>query len=587
MKGKRILTLLLAAAMLCSLSSCIDVERFLPDTDTGSEQTETGTGTAPATGTETESETGTEPVPATDTETGTETGSETGTETGTETGSEPETDTAVDVYNDPEGYNPIITGLSDIPPLLSSMQLFRTYGYDSVEGDDGIMLATASWEQLSLAPVAEVNHPELSAAIRTYNENLKMEAQLDLKELAEKARENPAAEGESYSVTIRILVKRADEKALSLLTQKKIADGESVHATYDSIVYSPDTGEAMPIEQMIASEDLLLEAFVREFTMHYHNTYVSDPEATFGKVLSENKIPWVLEPAGLVFYMSPGTYADPSEGLLKINLPFSGNREVYPGDVTDVPDSYVIPFCPEETVLVPALNGGMTLDAWVTYDEAGVYYESLHVQTDATQYDFERSGVDADFYFVKSGSRKLLIVDSVQVGSHGDFTIFSLETDGRVLFQGNLEGESLNGAYFSAEGYGDFVFTDPECFLLSSKIDNLSTYTGIRLFSFDGGIIPQPADQAYLALCDFKLTLKKDLELELLYNETRRPTGTKVTVPEGTELSFVRTDRNGFVEMTDGNGLYVRVTLDSPASYPPKIDGVPADELFDGIMYAG
>ena len=46
MKGKRILTLLLAAAMLCSLSSCIDVERFLPDTDTGSEQTETGTGTA-------------------------------------------------------------------------------------------------------------------------------------------------------------------------------------------------------------------------------------------------------------------------------------------------------------------------------------------------------------------------------------------------------------------------------------------------------------------------------------------------------------------------------------------------------------
>ena len=586
MKGKRILALLLAAAVFCSLCSCIDVSRFLPDSDPDPYQTDTGSEPVP-TETETSSETGTAPATETGTEPATEPDSGTETETDSETASESETDSAIDVNGDPEGYNPIIPGLSDIPPLLSSVQLFRSYDYDTAENDDGSILATASWEQLSLAPVTEANHPGLASSLKLFNENIRLEAEADLRELAELGRSHPVSDGDPYGVTIRILVKRSDEKALSLLIQKKVDDVDSTRTTYDSVVYSPDTGEVLPITQMIYSEGALLEAFVREFTMHYQNTYVSEPEVTFGKVLSENKIPWVLEPAGLTFYMSPGTYADPSEGLLKINLPFSYNSELYPGDITDAPDSYVIPFCAEETLQIPALNGGMRLDAWVTYDEYNVYYEALHVQLDATQYDFERSGIDADFYFVKSFDRKLLVVDSSQVGSHGDFTIFSLESDGRVLFQANLEGESLNGAYYTADGYGDFVFTDPECFLLSSKIDNLSTYTGIRLFSFDGGIVPQPADQAYLALCDFKLTLKRDLDLDLLYNETRRPTGTKVTVPEGTELSFVRTDRSGFVEMTDGNGLYVRVNLDSPASYPPKINGIPADELFDGIMYAG
>ena len=587
MKGKRILALLMAAAMLLSLSAC-DLSRFLPDTDT-----DTGTYQDPVSGPETDTGSETESAPETKTETEEDTKTETETatepESGSETESESETDTdsTVDIYTDPEGYNPIITSLSDLPPLLASVQLFRTYGYDMAEDDAGRVLATASWEQLSLSPVTEANHPELAASIEIFNENIRMEAEMELQELAETGRNHPVSDGDPYSVTIRVLVKRADEIALSLLTQKKIADEDALHVTYDGIVYSPDTGEVMPITQMISSEEKLLEAFVREFTMHYHNTYVSDPEATFGKVLSENKIPWILEPAGLVFYMSPGTYAAPSEGLLKINLPFSADRDLYPGDVTDVPNSYAIPFCSEETVLVPALNGGMTLDAWVTYDENNVYYETLHVQTDATQYDFERSGVDADFYFVKSFDRKLLVVDSTQVGSHGDFTVFSLETDGRVLFQANLEGESLSGATCASDFYADFVLTDPEHFLLSSKIDSLSTYSGIRLFSFNGGIVPQPADPVYLASCDFKLTAKRDLELDLLYTDTRRLTGTKVTVPEGTELSFVRTDRTGFVEMTDGNGLYVRVAFDLPLATPPLIGGVPADELFDGIMFAG
>ncbi|MBO4406655.1 MAG: hypothetical protein J5849_03070 [Clostridia bacterium] len=579
MTFKRLLSVLLALALLVSLSSCLDIGRFLPEESESDPASTDGSETGSGTETKSESE------PESRSETEAATGSESESETAAETESESESGSGIDIFDDPEGYNPIIGAMSDLPPLLSPVQFCLRYGYESAEDEDGRMLATASWQELVPAPVTEANHPELARMIQKINENTKIAALHDLDELAEAGREYPVSDGAPYSAEYDVLVKRSDEIAVSLLVRRAVADQNGYSTEYDSYVLSPDTGEPMPITQMISSEEALLEAFVREFTVHYTNSYVSDPEATFGKVLSENKVPWVLEPTGLVFYMSPGTYADPGEGLLKINLPFGGNGEVYPGDVTDVPESYVIPFFPEETVLTPALNGGLTLDAWVTYDEYDAFFETLHVQTGGEQYDFEMEGIDADFFFVKTKTHKLFVVNSDQVGSHGDFTIFTLD-EGRPVFYALLSGESLSGAYFSDDGYGDFIFTDPECFLLSSKIDTLSTYTGIRLFSFDEGIVPQPADPVYVISCDFKLTVKKDVSLDLVYTETRRPTGEKITVAAGTELAFVRTDRNTFVEMTDGNGLYVRVTFDNPGEYPLTVDGVPVDDIFDGIMYA-
>ena len=132
MKGKRILALLMAAAMLLSLSAC-DLSRFLPDTDT-----DTGTYQDPVSGPETDTGSETESAPETKTETEEDTKTETETatepESGSETESESETDTdsTVDIYTDPEGYNPIITSLSDLPPLLASVQ---DGGRDGAGGD--------------------------------------------------------------------------------------------------------------------------------------------------------------------------------------------------------------------------------------------------------------------------------------------------------------------------------------------------------------------------------------------------------------------------------------------------------------------
>ena len=597
MEVKRVLSFFLIFVMLFALASCSDLARLLKEAGEALETvtaSETGSESEPASPSETESESASGTGTASETGNASETDTASETETASETDAASESESAsesggsgIDVFDDPEGYNPIMNSVADIPPLLSSLQLFKSYDYDSVMDENGYPLATVSWEKLTLSSPAEINHPELAAVLNAINENTAIDAKNELANLAELGRNEPVADGDPYHANYELLVKRADEKALSILLRKTVADADGYHALYEGYVLSPDTGEVLPIEQMIVSEGALYDAFLREYDKQASPGYLADPRATFEKVIGENKLTWLLEPDGVVFYLSPGTYADPGDGLVKIALPFRDNRELYPGDVTEVAENYVVPFFQEETVRVPLDDGSdFTMDAWLSYDEYGVYYESMHVDIGEEPYVFETDGVDADFYFVKTPAHRLLVVNSVQAGTHGNFTIYTLD-EGRPVFFADLTGESLSGAYYALDKYADCVFTDPTCFLLSSKIDNLSTYTGVRLFSFGEGVVPQPNDHTYLILCDFSLTVKKDTEFELLYSETRRPTGEKVVVKAGTVLSFVRTNRNSFVEMTDGEGLFVRVEMDEPLVMPPTLGGVPADEIFDGIMYAG
>ena len=78
-----------------------------------------------------------------------------------------------------------------------------------------------------------------------------------------------------------------------------------------------------------------------------------------------------------------------------------------------------------------------------------------------------------------------------------------------------------------------------------------------------------------------------DLEAELV-DDAGESIGS-VTLHEGDEVFFFRTDRQSYADLrlADGSVARVYITLaeEGAADWRPTIDGVPVDSIFDGMYW--
>ena len=138
--------------------------------------------------------------------------------------------------------------------------------------------------------------------------------------------------------------------------------------------------------------------------------------------------------------------------------------------------------------------------------------------------------------------------------------------------------------------------TSPDEFVLLGSTDMLSTYSVKRKYCLDenGALAPleewdtipdfsnprYPGDEEY----DRALTAKVDFEADAADENTGAITGT-VTVPAGEKLHFVRTDCGSWVDMRMEDGTIVR--LYTTPDWPQQVGGMPAEDILDGMMFAG
>ena len=82
------------------------------------------------------------------------------------------------------------------------------------------------------------------------------------------------------------------------------------------------------------------------------------------------------------------------------------------------------------------------------------------------------------------------------------------------------------------------------------------------------------------------LTLKQDLAVIAVEPNNKYGKGTEVTLKAGTRVTGYYTDNETYVEIKDpdGDNYWVGGQF---AEWPLTVGGIPMDDLFDGIMYAG
>ena len=91
---------------------------------------------------------------------------------------------------------------------------------------------------------------------------------------------------------------------------------------------------------------------------------------------------------------------------------------------------------------------------------------------------------------------------------------------------------------------------------------------------------PEMTDKAYTFNYGHNVKTAIPLEAELL------PDMEKTEIPSGTSLTPYQTDGKSFVDLKTENGGILRLYIEAD-NWPIMVNGIPEDECFEELLYAG
>ena len=498
---------------------------------------------------------------------------------------------------------------------------YSRYDYDpSLTEEHYQAVAEQMTELLYLAPEDAERYPELQKVLDELNQGHKNFDRSTIEGLMADSAEYYRAEKNLdflFNAESRFELRRTDSEVLSFLEYSGMYSG-GAHgmAGVTGRNLNPETGEDYRLSEIVKDLGKLPaaidQAFREEQGEAADDILFSDSLEEYLKDHKEEDYCWTLEPEGVCFWFQQYEVAPYASGFVSAEVRFREFPELFTGVGQNAPAAFV----KQDSYLRPLYfegEDGSLHKVTVTTEE----YESDYHKTVSIQVDDGEKGFLNDLWVYGYKTNLVRTEDGRQYvylfcTSDNDYEILrvadingSVPRDAgtmsgsglswRVLEESEYEPskESETEPWFSewSTGFHVVLLTDPAAFRLADRMELISTYSGEKHYhvGFDG--MPVPEDQIYRKLGaednPFSWTVKvlKDFEAEEVDPETLEPKGT-VTLKEGEEIALWGTD-NSFQEYVlrkDGSIVLLEITR---GEWPFLVNGIPYDELLDGLMFAG
>ena len=384
-----------------------------------------------------------------------------------------------------------------------------------------------------------------------------------------------------YTLKNRLFMVRGDYAAASVLrVTDEYAGGPHPFTVYSAVTFDSQTGDKLKLSDVITDTDRFQDLIEDRLRSAYPD--LEDDLATEGLM---KEMVWTLGYQGIEVWYSAGSLASYAAGPLHAQILFSEDRKLFNEKYTEVPAAYSIPMSDSETLYYDLEGKGEVSE--ISVSSQGLQddlYEKIVVTCGRDSAGSEAWTWDTRPLLIHTADGKNYIY--AETTSYNDYrTLFVYEiAKDSVKEAGSLEGTglSLGKDYVSRQ-----MITDPGRFTLETRINALSTYGGLQECYVGKDGMPVPKHDYYDIAFPAELTMKTDMEFVTLDKDLKE-TG-KTVVPKGSVLTFLRTDGKKWVDFQvkkDGGSYPVRVYYDD-SDWPVKVDGVDAETVFDGMMYAG
>lgn len=488
---------------------------------------------------------------------------------------------------------------SDIPEIYIYN---KSYNYYS---DDDKLLFYESYEELHLTEKSKEKYPKLADAFDKYNSSLPCEDSLREGniEMAKTMIENGGFYGELYHTT-KVSIHRADSEIVSFTSEVSDYTG-GAHGYYGTGGYTFDTktGKELSINDVVKDKSEYYEKLKESFSEYYATAIESEPnmENALEEILTDSYEPsFSVEPYGVTSYFSPYTLGSYAAGEQAIPVIFSGNEELFESRIIGEDGDWAMAGVSPCYADVDGDGKLDRIEAWENkiYDDSNnySYTEGATIYINGEEHEVEYGGFESSYTLVKKNGKAYLYVE---VSGDSDYkTILAYDLTGGTptkivdMMPGMIttrnpyyEYNNEENSFFEATA----KLYNVDDFYLSARMNALSTYNGVRRYRIGDDGKPEPREDFYTAYDNenIVLTLKCDLTLEVVNNNTGQPTGDKKDLKSGSTYTIVRTDDESFADIQNEDGNQFRVMIENVNEWPQKINGMEIDEVFDGTLFAG
>lgn len=492
-------------------------------------------------------------------------------------------------------------------PSVAVLDFYKTTETLSEERE-GTTLCTVKYPALALSDEDAAAYPALAAALASLNRDgaanstaaygqllSAAASDYDRRAAAESAAAAPdAADGSAvtpFEMFYRyddLTLPRADSRAVSILYSMTGFSG-GVHGSYYYYSTNLDTatGRALSVGDVVVSMPQLraaLEAALREKYPDAGFELMED--ALNGYFADPASLTWTLDYQGLSFFFSPGELSDFDDGKMSCSIRFDAYPGMFSGYYTAVPLSYAVPFTQWRCMDYDLNGDGAEDDIHIdcVYADDGVNIEKLTIGVNGREYTANTPMTDCAAYTVcvGGGAKSVLIISAQNLTGYGYMSVYRLDRTGASLV-GMLYDSSLYAAGYATACPGVPLLTDPDSFVLGTRIQYLGTLTGIKTYSLGEDGMPASGDAYYQLSGAQPLTLKSQLVTATI-DAAGSGTFAAETLSPGTRLSFLRSDGAGAVDMHTDDGVYCRLYVSGkPGSQ--RVNGMPVEDVFSGIVY--
>lgn len=449
---------------------------------------------------------------------------------------------------------------------------------------DSRLLCDVGWDYILLDGEDRESYPALNRRLEDLNADTWQRGLEIAEELRPQAEELLGEDTEDvwryFYYEEDLTVHRADGLALSLFYDSdSYIGGMRPSRESWSFNFDPVTGEELRLEDVFRDTSVLpgiLGDLLRE---EYPDIPFGDdlPEL-ISESLEQDLLTWTLGYQGVRFHFNVYELAMPYvAGSQTVSLWFEESPELFREKYMQVPEQYAVELeFNADPTLFDLVPGDGRIDSLTPFAYVGEYmeYGPLEITVNGQAYplwDYDTDELTLWLARLGSGKeqRTYLYLDAMMENAYHVLSVYEVAPD-LLIRVGELSGSNFAG-----------MFTDPSEFVLHTRTEMLSTQTGTGTYHIDPVSGLPAGENGYYELVDeLVLTSLVSFEVTILPDEK------KEEIPAGMEFTLLRTDNRTFVDARMADGRECRIFVDR-SDWPVTIDGIPREDCFNGMFFAG
>ena len=485
-------------------------------------------------------------------------------------------------------------GFIAIQPVITS------HSFSEMKEDGSSYLIDARLDTIALDEESAQYYSALDDGLRAYSDTRLSAFQENYSSNLENAKSDfeDGLLGEMYyEDESSITIQRVDEQVFSFSENLSSFTG-GAHGNYGTTgtTFDTQTGKELDISDVVTSTKDLIPVLKERLKTDYPDTAFFDLDETLQAYIDEPEtyqFCWYMTSEGITFVFNPYELASYADGSQTVDLSFYD----YPDLFTDTYKASTGAFVTELSFWADRSDTDIDLDRDGTSETIHLSAETDEYMYSSATFSYNDHSYKLEEYFNNMDAKLVHTKDGKNyiyafLHEDNDYTVLKVMeiTDDAITCSGDMQGaepyEYLGSDENDNPSWNTYPFVSPNGFILSTRLDSLSTYDGVKNYTVGDNGVPVASDDYYRVMSGITLTAKKDFETQEVDYSTNE-LGNTSTVSAGEKLTFFRTNGKDTVIFQKEDGTYVGIKYEIDDDFNRLINGENADDLLDGMMYAG